>query len=306
MAENDYPVLLDTDAGVDDMLALLLLQYLAPVNEIDVIVTYGNVPVLQGLHNVHLMNLIYGSNIKQIYKGSDAPLKGKAIFATDVHGTDGLGGITLKQDASLSLPDNAKYAGLDQFSFSYRNTISIGPLTDVYKLWSSRKLSGPLTVMGGAIDVVGNISPFAEFNFLSDPEAAAGIFSSYPSSIYVVPLDLCNQIVLSRDYLYHLYSKYKTSVSKFLVDIHQHYMDFYQNKEGINGCHPHDALAIFCAYFKDAVQWRQGQIRVVLDGSKRGESQFVSNEFGHHYVAQSINAAHFFAQLERAFEVCTT
>ena len=94
-----------------------------------------------------------------------------------------------------------------------------------------------------------------------------------------VPLDVCNRVVLERGYLSDLCDANPGPTTTFLNLIHQHYMDFYHRAEGIDGCHPHDALAVAAALQADMLTWTRGRASVTPDGSE---------------------AARFFGMLERA------
>ena len=91
---TNFELLIDTDAGVDDMLALFLLLNLVPPSTVDVAVTFGNVPRDQAICNVSLFSRLSGFIPRRILQGRACPLQGEPRFALDVHGEDGLGGVT--------------------------------------------------------------------------------------------------------------------------------------------------------------------------------------------------------------------
>lgn len=292
-------ILIDTDAGVDDMLALFLLFSLAPAGSVDIGVTYGNVPLERAIRNVALFAQLSGRAPQRVLRGAAGPLHGKALAATDVHGDDGLGGVThtkYRDAAGLATDDLASAVQ----EARYQRMIAIGPLTDL-RLIASRDASAPLLIMGGAFERPGNMSPYAEFNIFSDPDAAAEVFENWPAAIRVVPLDLSHQVTLQRAWLGAVSARHAAPVAAFLRDIHQHYMDVYGGREGIDGCHPHDALAVFASFFPDALEWRRGRVRIVTEGEQRGRTVLTPDTEGRHYVARSIDQKRFFDVLERAF-----
>ena len=192
-------LLVDTDAGVDDMLALFILMTSVLPSEIDVAVTFGNVPLDQAMRNVALFSFISGLAPRRLLRGSARPLVGEPQFATNVHGHDGLGGITnlprWQPPPIQPYPDLFSVTQLTQ----YDKIIALGPLTNIARLSDASPASCSLIVMGGAFDVRGNITPFAEFNFYSDPSAAGSVFERYAGEIFVVPLDVCNTVTLRRE-----------------------------------------------------------------------------------------------------------
>jgi purine nucleosidase len=292
-------MLVDTDAGVDDILALFILLQSVPESSIDVAVTYGNVPLDQAISNVSLLSLISGLTPDQILRGSSAPLFGEPSFATDVHGLDGLGGIT--SSPPWLPPIIRPYADLTAAQGDqYDRIIALGPMTNMARLGSPSIDQLPLFIMGGAFEAGGNVTPHAEFNFHSDPAAADAVFQRHLGEIFVVPLDVCNTVILGRKYLSDLCAGNPARTPTFLNLIHQHYMDFYLRSEGIDGCHPHDALAVCAALNKDLFTWARGWIRVLPDGPERGRSLFRPDPNGRHYAARSVDASRFFNILESA------
>jgi inosine-uridine nucleoside N-ribohydrolase len=292
-------ILFDTDAGVDDILALFVLFELFPETPIDVAVSFGNVARDQALRNVGLFLELSGVSPRRTFRGRAAPIRGEPQFATDVHGADGIGGVTPNRYGEARPPDTSDLADCGSLA-SYDRVIAVGPLTDMAALQPGDVPLPPLFVMGGAFDVAGNITPFAEFNFHSDPLAARQVFDRYPGDVFVVPLDVCNRVVLRRDRLDDLCDRYRSRTTAFLRDIHDHYMRFYQAVEGIDGCHPHDALAVVAAFFREAFVWTRGRVRVVADGPECGRSLFTADEAGSHFVARATIAEMFFEKLEAA------
>ncbi len=290
---------IDTDAGVDDILALFLLCALVPDSLIDVAVTFGNVPLDQAIQNVWLFSRISGFKPSKIFRGHAAPLCGEPHYALDVHGRDGLGGISYQYREATDHITTYDLSLVEHFSL-YEKVVAIGPLTDIAVLARGALSSPTLFVMGGAFEVPGNITEFAEFNFYSDADAALEVFDTYNADIFVIPLDVCNQVVLGRNYLNDLCNRFPTPTTSFVRSIHQHYMKFYNRREGIDGCHPHDAIAVYAALFSDMFVWEPGRVRVVVENSERGRSLFTPHGEGRHHVARGFDPSRFFAILEDA------
>ena len=298
---NGLKILVDTDAGVDDILALFVLLQMASPSSIDAAVTFGNVSLNQAISNVSLFSHISSLPPRKILSGSAGPLLGEPHFALGVHGDDGLGGVTSLPSwrPPMFKPSVSLFVGT-QLS-QYSKIITLGPMTNIAKMdHESVALPPPLFVMGGAFAVKGNVTSSSEFNFYSDPGAASFVFEHYAGEIFVVSLDVCNTIVLGREYLKDLCGERPSQTLTFLNLIHQHYMDFYLQAEGIDGCHPHDALAVCAAMIPDSFVWKHGRVHVLSDGPERGRSLFKTNATGRHHLAQSVDAARFFKLLESA------
>jgi purine nucleosidase len=296
---NGSNILVDTDAGVDDILALFCLLQMASPSNVDAAITFGNVSLSQAISNVALFISISRLAPRMIWRGSSGPLSGPPHFATDVHGNDGLGDVTKLPSWQPPVPEPRNSLFTNTLLGQYGKVITLGPLTNVARIAPELNASAPpLIVMGGAFDVRGNVTVSSEFNFYSDPAAANYMFKHYDGEIFVVSLDVCNTIVLERAYLRRICSTCTSRTATFLNLIHQHYMDFYRHAEGIDGCHPHDALAVFAAMIPDMFTWKRGHVHVLAEGHERGRSLFEPHPSGRHHLALSVDAARFFEVLE--------
>ncbi len=191
-------MILDTDGGVDDAQALILLLAHGVVPEA-ITTVFGNVGLEAATRNVLTVLALCGGASVPVRLGQAGPLVGSAIDARHVHGEDGLGG--------APRPDRVpEPAGRDGVAF-LRDRLSraaaegapvdlllIGPLTN---LAMALRLDpgvaqgiGHLVVMGGTLHGRGNTTPAAEFNVYADPEAAAVVFQAdIPTT--VVPWEPC-------------------------------------------------------------------------------------------------------------------
>lgn len=177
----------DTDPGVDDAWALLMLLHNADLRVVGISVVGGNVGLAHTLLNS--CRIIDRSPYPvPIHIGAALPLIGGLPDAGFVHGVDGFGEAELPpaQSQPASLP-----AALALVEASHRyagalNVLALGPLTNL-ALACALDPTLPsrcrrLVVMGGAVGGVGNTRvPSAEFNFAFDPEAAAIVLARWPS-----------------------------------------------------------------------------------------------------------------------------
>lgn len=195
MANNR--LILDTDGGVDDAQALLML--IANGRAPDAITTvFGNVGLDAATRNILSTLAVVGADVP-VHKGADRPLTQKIIDAKYIHGEDGLGGAPRP-------PENATPASDDAIGFlrtTFREAggrgekidfLMIGPLTN---LALALRLEpsiingiGTLTIMGATVYGRGNTTPAAEFNIYADPEAASVVFSA-DLEIVVIPWEPC-------------------------------------------------------------------------------------------------------------------
>src|SRR2546428_417057 len=199
------PVLIDTDPGIDDALALLM-GWSSPEISVEAVTTVaGNVPVEQGTVNVfRLLGLRKPTPRPVIAVGAAEPLARPLLTAQRYHGEDGLGDLPdwpetekppLEPDAVSVIVEHARRLQ------RLLTLVALGPLTNLALTLKSDadavSLIGRIVAMGGAVDVPGNITPTAEFNMYVDPEAAHRVFAAH-LPLDLVPLDATRQAVLPR------------------------------------------------------------------------------------------------------------
>lgn len=190
-------LILDTDGGVDDAQALMML--VAGGRTPDAITTtFGNVGLEQATRNILDTLAVLGCEIP-VHMGASRPLVQPIIDAATIHGTDGLGGARRPEDAADPVGDDAPGYLCDALHEAAAasnpiDILAIGPLTNLALALRRRpdvvSGVGRLTIMGGTVNGRGNITPAAEFNIYADPEAAAIVFSA-GLDIRMVPWETC-------------------------------------------------------------------------------------------------------------------
>ena len=198
-------IIIDCDPGIDDAAAMFLALASPELDVVAVTTGYGNGPVEVCTANAHRILEAAGRTDIPVYAGAGKPLlrDPNAGWASHIHGDDGLGGL----DLPLPPPEHgggkhAALAILDLARESPRNisVVALGRLTNVaLALALEPDLAGVLqriVVMGGAVNVPGNVSPYASANLYEDPEAAAMVYRS-GVPIVQVGLDVCNQVTVS-------------------------------------------------------------------------------------------------------------
>lgn len=252
------PVVIDTDPGIDDALALLLALR-SPELHIELLTTVaGNVPVpLATLNARTILGLMPSSSWPTVAEGSSRPLRRPLSTATAVHGDDGLGGLTTLRTptgaAAYPAPEVlpvqrqavARLVRTVQQHGRALTVIALGPLTNIARAIQQapevmRQL-GRLVIMGGAIAVPGNITPVAEFNIYVDPHAAAIVFGAgIPTTL--VPLDVTHRVRLTRDFLPSDQQAASSVLAQALIALTHHPL-----RRGRDGMALHDPLAVAVA-----------------------------------------------------------
>ncbi|MBI4305569.1 MAG: nucleoside hydrolase [Chloroflexi bacterium] len=193
-------VIIDTDPGLDDFFAIVQALR-SPELEVHALTTVGgNVPLSYATRNALRALRHGGRSDVPVVPGSARPLKGRFGYAFYFHGPGGLG-IPLRRPETGPLEaDAVDFIASESIKSEEIALIALGPLTNVARLlqrhpYIKGKLSR-LIVMGGAVDVPGNVTPHAEFNVWNDPEAAALVLSS-GAPITLVGLDVCHLVEVS-------------------------------------------------------------------------------------------------------------
>lgn len=177
--------LIDTDLGIDDAIAFLMILA-HPNAEIEAITSVvGNIPMAQATHNVGIVLNVAQAPAIPIYQGCAKPLmQNDPLHAMDFHGLDGLGGAGQGQPGRAIEPEHAVTAliRLARANSGQLTLLTLGPLTNI--ALAIRLAPDFLShferiiMMAGAVDNRGNTTPAAEFNVAVDPEAAQVVFAA--------------------------------------------------------------------------------------------------------------------------------
>ena len=201
-ASAPVPVIIDTDPGVDDALAILMALAAPALNVIGVTATAGNVPLARATRNALALLEYAGRGDIPVYRGAARPVRGRYAYAREVHSAAGL---------TYPIPEpTTAAAGTGAVSYLAETlrarrgevaVIALGPLTNLARLLRRHPDALPgaarIIIMGGAVNARGNVTPDAEFNFYSDPTAARIVMESgLPMTL--VDLGACRQVYLTR------------------------------------------------------------------------------------------------------------
>jgi inosine-uridine nucleoside N-ribohydrolase len=203
-------LLIDTDAGIDDLLAISFLLTQTNVNIQAITVVNGLSHPPAGAGNIlKLLQLTNRLDIP-VYIGAEKPLPGGTDFPEAWRKTaDTLPGVTLPSTSATAKRDAVDYlAGVFEGSNPV-TLLALGPQTNLSKALTQNggKISGigQMIMMGGAVYVKGNVAGHgdhkaAEWNIFEDPEAAASVFGA-ELSISMVPLDATQHVRIHKSFL---------------------------------------------------------------------------------------------------------
>lgn len=246
------PVIIDTDPGVDDALALLLAAASPELEVLAVTTVGGNVSLDQATENARrIVPLAWGSRPHPpIHRGEACCLE----TAEYVHGQDGLGGVTFsgasrreRYPAAAPVADTPAFEVISSLVRAHPvpvTLVTLGPLTNAAAAFrrdpEGMRRVREVVIMGGTFRETGNTTPVAEFNVFADPESAQALCGS-GLPLRWVPLDVTQQCLLRPA---HLEALPDSSRAAFIREIARFYMDYHHRGHGEHACYLHDPTAV--------------------------------------------------------------
>ena len=280
MSASPRLVILDTDPGVDDALALLYLRARADLKLLAITTVFGNADVETTTRNALWLRARLGLSAP-VYRGAAAPLsRPRRPSPVHVHGENGLGDIDL---SGLGLPQPDTGVAHERIIEIVRahpglvTLVAIGPLTNLAMALQAapdiaQRVAG-VTIMGGAFGR-GNVTPHAEANIHNDPEAAARVLgAAWP--VTLVPLDATMSCVLSNADIAHLAQR-DGDVGQFILDVTRGYTAAYALHEGLDGCVLHDVAALISLTAPQFFTPHRGPVAVAVNDEEVGRTSWVS------------------------------
>ncbi len=261
-------ILLDTDPGIDDALALFL-ALASPELQVEAITTvYGNVSVEQTTHNALTLLELAGRVDIPVGQGCAYPLVSQRIDAGGVYGQNGLGGIMLPQPQLRPVSEHAVEVIIEKVMAAPGEItlVALGPLTN---LAIALRLEPALAhtvrevvMMGGALRVPGNVTPCAELNVLADAHAAQIVLhAGWP--IRQVPLDVTERALLKQSQAHELATT-GSSITACIKDMVDYYCDSQASQAGL--FHMHDPLCLASVVRPNLLTWQRAFVEVELAG----------------------------------------
>lgn len=270
-------ILIDTDPGIDDSLAILLALASPEIQLEGLTVVHGNCSVQQATTNaLAVLELAQAAHIP-VAKGCALPLVQPSLLAPETHGESGIG------YAQLPAP---RTEPVDQHAVDYLisallaapgeiTLIAIGPLTNLAIAIRLRPEIIPaikeVISMGGAIRHPGNTTPLAEYNVYVDPHAAHIVYHA-GIPLTLVPLDVTYQCVLTERDVQRLL-KMDSPVTRFIADSTRFYMRFHDEYQKIQGCAINDPLALALVFAPHLVEYEELYVDVdIYSGVSMGNT----------------------------------
>lgn len=261
-------IIIDTDPGQDDAVAILLA--LASPEDIEVLgitAVAGNVPLALTAKNARIVCELAGKPDTKVFAGCDRPLRRDLVTAEYVHGQTGLNGPVLP-DPTMPLQDQH---GVDFIIDTLRNEPSgtvtlcpLGPLTNIATAFERApdivERVQEIVLMGGAYFEVGNVTPAAEFNIYVDPQAADIVFKS-GVPLVVMPLDVTHKALVTKA-RNDAFRALPGDVGHAVAEMTDFFERFDKEKYGSDGAPLHDPTVIAYLIRPDLFKGRHVNVQI--------------------------------------------
>jgi purine nucleosidase len=239
-------IIIDTDPGQDDAVAILLA--LASPEDIEVLgitCVAGNVPLDLTSRNARIVCELAGKTDVKVYAGCDRPLGRALVTAEHVHGKSGLDGPDLPEPVMPLADGHAVDFIIEQLRDHAPGTITLcplGPLTNLATAFQKApdvvNRVAKIVLMGGGYFEGGNITPTAEFNIYVDPQAADIVFKTDIPKV-VMPLDVTHQALVTKP-RNDAFRALGTPVGIAVAEMTEFFERFDKEKYGSEGAPLHD------------------------------------------------------------------
>lgn len=266
-------IIIDTDPGQDDAVAILLA--LASPEDVEVLgitAVAGNVPLPLTEKNARIVCELAGKPETRVFAGCDAPLVRKLVTAEHVHGKTGLDGPQLADPTMPLQPQHAVDFIIETVRSHPEKTITLcplGPLTNVATALQRAPDIAPrlqeIVLMGGAYFEVGNITPAAEFNIFVDPEAADIVFRA-GVPLVVMPLDVTHKALTTAPHVQG-FRDMGTEPGRMVAEWTDFFERFDKEKYGSAGAPLHDPCVIAYLIRPELFKGRHINVEIELTGT---------------------------------------
>ncbi|HEY9814959.1 MAG TPA: nucleoside hydrolase [Candidatus Obscuribacterales bacterium] len=308
------PVILDTDPGGDDVVALFWLAALQAAKQVDLVAVTtveGNVSAAQTFRNAS--QVLACLEQATVILGQGQQGSGQIEDASHIHGADGLGG--LSQALGSPAHDRETAPASEDVIIQHLETrphevtvVAIGPLTNLAAAERTRpgilQLAQEIVLMGGAFTCPGNITAQAEFNIHFNPDAAQTVLASR-QDVVIFPLDVTRTLLFTREqvrslgqaYSHHPAAALLVNLCEFLITTAM----AYRETSGQPGFLVHDAAAIAYLCYPHLFTFQRSQVQVETLGQwtfgQTIRDRRPLPQSANSWVAQTVDSEQFFTCL---------
>jgi len=298
---GEISLIIDTDAAVDDLMAIAFLLARKDVRIEAITVTNGLAHVRPGGMNVRKLLELGGKKDVPVYLGRETPLRGQAEFPKEWRlGADELSGVQLPMTSGKPEAESAGQYLVKRLQDPRHpaRILALGPLTNLGEVLQrapqAAQAIDEMVIMGGAVGVPGNLSDIqtdnktAEWNFFIDPLAASLAFAS-GIKITLVPLDATNKVPIDLTFLREFQAKARTPLGRVVGQLLESSRPLIEE----NSYFAWDPLAAVVLVDPSVVTLRSAAIAVKQEPPEEGRTVEVAGHPPNARVAVDAKAAEF-------------
>jgi purine nucleosidase len=244
-----HPIIIDTDPGQDDAVAILLALASPELEILGITAVAGNVPLALTEINARKICELAGRPDVKVYSGAVRPMLRPLVTAEHVHGRTGLDGPVLPEPKMKLEKQHAVDFIIETLMDRPAGTVTLctlGPLTNVgLALVKEPRIASRIKriiAMGGGFFEGGNVTPTAEFNIYVDPQAARLVFES-GIPITLIPLDCTHQALTTKARV-EKFRVMKNKTGPATAQLLDFFERFDEQKYGTDGGPLHDPCVI--------------------------------------------------------------
>jgi inosine-uridine nucleoside N-ribohydrolase len=258
-------IIIDTDPGHDDALAIMLACKSPELEILAVTTVAGNSTIQNTTRNARFILDFLGRQDIAVFSGASKPLKRQLVQAV-VHGQSGLDGADPKNKAKLTGDAVSQMLKIVGDNPGQVTIVGLGPLTNIAKaIKADPKTMGQvkdLVIMGGAVGTPGNKNRVAEFNFYVDPEAA-DIVMKFDVPKTMVPVGPCSNVLMFQKDLKAIKNK---KLRELLEAMFKPFIANLKKDAGVDGAQVWDALTVFYMLQPESCKTRFTNIQIETKG----------------------------------------
>ncbi len=270
------PILLDTDPGIDDAMAIFYAMADPAVELVGMTTVFGNVYTKDGTRNALALAEMAGQAIP-VAEGAQVPLVQPPNKPSDfVHGAHGLGEATVPDPKASGDPRPAHQFIADTLAERPGEIVlvAVGPLTNLALALQHHpeitKTVKHVVVMGGAVRTAGNVTKHAEANIWNDPHAADAVFAAdWP--VTLVGLDVTETIRCTPEDFAPM-RETSPKCGALMNEAAAFYFGFHIQQHGVNACFLHDPAAVIAALEPSLFDTDAVPLSVICEGEEIGNT----------------------------------
>ncbi len=260
-------IIIDTDPGQDDAVAILLALASPELDVLGLTAVAGNVPLALTEKNARKICELAGRTEIRVFAGAVRPLTRPLVTAEHVHGRTGLDGPELPEPTMKLETQHAVDFIVETLMAEPEGTVTLcplGPLTNIALAMIREPAIVPrikeIVLMGGGYFEQGNVTPSAEFNIYVDPQAADVVYRS-GAPIVMMPLDVTHKALTTKARI-ERFRTMGTRVGTATAQLLDFFERFDEEKYGTDGGPLHDPCVIAYLLKPELFSGRQCNVQI--------------------------------------------